>query len=352
MAIPATPVNYFVQQANRQVLLSWDIVVGATSYQIQQSLDGVTFTNYATVSVNSFLDITVVAGTLYYYQVAAVNGSGTSAFTAPQSVVPTPTAEMSLGQLRQLSQQKADMVTSNFISMPEWNNFINLAMYELYDLLVTADEEYYVATPAQFSSQANGSQTYLYPLPDGVTAFTNGINGTSTYIAPQFYKLKGVDLALNTSANAWVTINKFNFIDRNTFVYPNTASSIYGVFNLQYRLLGNSIEFIPTPSAGQKIRLWYIPRLPALLADTDITSIGISGWNEYIICRAAKYAMDKQQLDSTGLSQELLFITDRIQSTAVNRDMGQPDRISNMRRNGSFGDYGSGSGFNSPTGGW
>lgn len=350
MAIPAVPTNFYIQTQNRQILLSWDIISGATSYQIQQSLDGVTYTNYATVSVNTYLDTSVVTGTKYYYQVASVNTDGTSGFTAPLYAIPAPTGEMSLGQLRQLSQQKADLVNSQFITVPEWNNFINLAMYELYDLLITADEEYFVATPIQFTSQANPNLAYLYPLPDGVISYNNGITNTPGYIAPPFYKIKGVDLALNNSSNAYVTVNRFNFIDRNRFVYPNTASTIYGVFNLQYRVLGNSIEFIPTPSAGQQIRIWYIPRLLALLADTDVTSTGISGWNEYIICRAAKYALDKQNLDSTVLSQELLFITDRVQSTATNRDTGEPDRISNMRQNGFWGSQDGG--FNGPIGGY
>lgn len=348
MSVPGIPTNFYLQTGNRQNFLSWDIVAGATSYQVQRSVDGITYTDYATNTVNNYLDTAVVSGTQYYYQVASINGSGTGSFTAPQSIVPTPTAEMSLGQLRLMSQQRADRVGSNFVTLPEWNSFINQAMYELYDLLITADEEYYVATPAQFTAQGNQNQTYLFPLPDGVTSFTNGITGAPGYIASPFYKLKGVDLGLNTSNNAWVTVNKFTFADRNKFVYPNTASTIYGVFNLQYRLLGSNIEFVPTPSSGSQIRLWYIPRLPQLLLDTDITTTGISGWNQYIIVRAAKYALDKEESDTTKLDAELAFLKDRIEGTSSNRDTGQPDRISDVRSNGQ---WGSGSGWNSPIGG-
>lgn len=352
MAIPSTPSNFAVQQGNRQVLLSWNNVAGATSYQVQRSLDGVNYSNYAAVSINSYLDTAVNVGTQYFYQVASVNVSGTGIYTVPASTIPTPTAEMSLGQLRLMSQQRADRVNSNFVTMTEWNTFINQAMYELYDLLITVDEEYFVATPAQFQSQANPNQVYLYPLPDGLIPFTNGIDGTSVYIAPPFYKLKGVDLGLNSANNAWVTVNKFKFIDRNRFVYPNTASTIYGVFNLQYRLLGNSIEFIPTPSAGQNLRLWYIPRLKQLLNDTDLTTTGISGWNQYIIIRAAKYALDKEESDTTKLDQELAFLQKRIEETAVNRDTGQPDAISDVRQNGMWGAGSGGYGGSGPIGGY
>lgn len=353
MAAPSTPTNFYVQQANRQVFLSWDIIAGATSYQVQRSVDGVNYTNYALVTANSYLDTAVTAGTLYYYQVASVGVSATSNYTAPQSVVPTPTAEMSLGQLRLMSQQRADRVNSNFVTVPEWNSFINQSMYELYDLLITVDEEYFVATPAQFQSQgANPNQSYLYPLPDGNISWINGITGAPGYIAPPFYKMKGMDLGLNSANNAWVTINKFNFIDRNRFVYPNTASTIYGVFNLQYRMLGNNIELIPTPSAGQNMRIWYIPRLLQLLQDTDLTTTGISGWNQYIIIRAAKYALDKEESDTTKLDQELAFLTKRIEETAVNRDTGQPDRISDVRQNGMWGTNSDGYGGSGPIGGY
>ena len=351
MAVPGIPSNFNVQQGNRQVLLTWNLVAGATSYQVQRSVDGVTFTNYATVTPPTYLDTVVTVGTQYYYQVAAINGSGTGLYTTAQSIIPSPTAEMSLAQIRLMAQQRADRVNSNFVTLPEWNTFINQAMFELYDLLITADEEYYVATPAQFAVSGNNQQTYLYPLPDGNLTFTNGIDGVTTYTAPPFYKLKGVDLSLNSAQNAWVTINKFNFMDRNRFVYPNTASTIYGVFNLQYRLLGSNIEFIPTPSAGQFIRIWYIPRLNQLLQDTDITTTGISGWLQYVIIRAAKYALDKEESDTSKLDAELMFLTKRIEETATNRDTGQPDRVTDIRLSGQYGGS-NGFGWNGSIGGF
>lgn len=348
MAVPSAPNNFYVQTANGQILLSWAISAGATSYVVQRSLDNVTFSGYATPATTQYLDTAVTIGTEYFYKVAAVNGSGTSIYTASQSQVPTMTAEMTLGQIRLASQQRADRVNSNFVTLPEWNSFINRAMFELYDLLITVWEDYYVAPAISFLS--NGT-TFLYPLPDGVTSFT-GPDG-NPLVARPFYKLMGVDLALNNAANSYVTINKFNFIDRNTFIYPNTASTIYGVFNLRYRLVGNKIEFIPTPTSGQQIRLWYIPRLTMLLQDTDMSDISISGWIQYVITRAAKYALDKEESDTSSLDAELLFLKNRIEESAQNRDAGQPDTISNIR-NSNWGNkgYGDGFGFGGGFGGW
>lgn len=345
MAIPAIPQNFYVQQGNNEVYLLWDIMPGATSYSVQRSTDGVNFSTLATPATFNYSDTTVTLGTQYWYKVASVNTSGTSPYTSVQSVIPSPVAELSLQELRTRSQQKADRLNSEFVTLPEWNFFINQSMYELYDLLITCYEDYFEAPEVSFPS--NGTD-YAYPLPDGIKTFTN--TSGQQIVAPPFYKLSGVDLAIQSANNAFVTMNKYNLIDRNKYIYPNSASTIYGVFNMRYRLMGNNIRFIPTPSANQVIRLLYIPRLPVLLKETDMTTIGYSGWLQYVIVRAAKYALDKEESDTTKLDQELLYLKGRIEETAQNRDTGQPDTISDVRQNVDY--WGGGSGFNGPTGGF
>lgn len=325
MAIAATPQGFNAQQGNGVVYLSWNLAAGASQYQIQRSLDGVTYANYALVSPNSYTDSVVTVGIPYFYQVASVNGSGTSPYSSQQSVVPTISGQMSLGEVRLASQQRADRVNSNFVTLTEWNTFIRLAQYELYDLLIDQDQMRYVAPTAGFIS--NGS-TYLYPLPDGIRTFI--APDGSTQVARPFYKLVGVDMGLSNANQAWVTVTQFNFIDRNKFLYPNSTSTIYGVFNCQYRLNDNNIQFIPVPSGNQPFRLWYIPRLAVPLADSDLVD-GVSGWEQYVIIRAAKYALDKEESDTTKLDQELAFLISRIESAAKTRDVGQADTISDTR---------------------
>lgn len=356
MAAPGTPQNFNVQTANGQNLVSWALSAGADSYKVYRSTDGFVTVNdlVATLSgsplATSYLDTAVTLGTQYWYQVAALTGILASPYTQAQSVVPAPTGEMCLSQIRLQAQQRADRVNSNFVTLPEWTVYINQAMFELYDLLITVFEDLYVAPPIQFVSDG---VTYLYTLPTGSNTFLNALNIAQTITPPPFYKLLGVDVAIQNTINGYATVNKFNFIERNRFVYPNTASTIYGVFNLQYRLLGNNqIMFIPTPSAGQGIRLWYIPRLTQLLQDTDTTITGISGWMEYVIVRAAKYALDKEESDTTKLDQELMFLKGRIEETAANRDAGIPDKISNTRANNGYWGNGMDGGWNGSTGGF
>lgn len=349
MSAPGVPQGFVVQSANQQILASWNLSAGADSYTVQRSLDNITYTTVATISgsplATQYLDTAVTLCQQYWYKVAASTTGVFSSYTLSQSEVPVPVGEMCLSQIRLQAMQRADRVNSNFVTMSEWRNYINKSMFELYDLLVTTYEDYYIAPPITFNTIA-GQQ--LYALPNGSNSFQDASG--STIIPQAMYKLSGVDLSLNTAQNAWITINKFNLIDRNNYVYPTAGSTIFGMYNIRYRMIGNNIEFIPFPASGQMFRLWYIPRLTELLKDTDTTTTGISGWIEYVVVRAAKYALDKEESDSSKLDTEILFLKSRIEEAAANRDAGQPDTISNTRNSNNL--WGTGPGWTGSGAGW
>lgn len=419
MAVPAQITGLVAQNSDGNVLLTWTAEATSLSYTVQRSTDGITYSSYATlipVSSNpKYQDTNPGVGFRYYYQVAGVNGSGTGTFSSAVNAITAPPSEMSLSELRLQAQQTADRENSEFVTLSEWNRFIRISMYELYDLLIGSYEDYYATQ--QVTILTNGSQQY-YPLPDGVTNYPGNAYNASTVttftvlsanatinavyqnnnylftvtstIAPgttllttgngtptpygvltkvsgtgdstitfsryavtlsgqpaqAFYKMSGVDLAVNTSTvnPAWVTLKKFNFIDRNKYVYPNSTSTIYGVYNQAYRIMGQQIDFIPVPAGNQTVRLWYAPRLPALLQDQDITTLGFSGWIRYPIVRAAKYALDKEESNTDKLDAEILFLKKRIEEMSSNRDQGMPDTISDTRREGIYGGTGWGAG--------
>lgn len=349
-AVPYQPQNLTAEQADANILLTWQGSLGAINYQIQRSLDGVNFTNLATSLSGQYLDPYPGIGIKYYYQVAGINGSGTGIYSSIVSMVAAPPSEMSLGELRLRCQQDADRVGSQFVTTSEWNQFIRLAMYELYDILMTSYEDYFASD--YVAIQTNGTLAN-YPLPDGATNYLGGnFNGTSGAPAHAFYKLAGMDLNVNTSVltPSRVSLLRFDFIKRNQYVYPNSTSTIYGVYNMRYRIMGNNINIIPTPSGNQTLIMWYSPRLPSLLMDTDLTNIGVSGWLRYVIVRAAKYALDKEEgSDTSKKDAELLFLKTRIEQASSNRDAGVPDTISETRVDGI---YGSGWGGGSSNGGW
>lgn len=345
--IPYQPQNLTVEQTDGNILLTWTGSLGATSYQVQRSPDGVNFTNLATSLSGQYLDSLPGVGITFYYQVAGVSSAGTSVYSSIVSMVAAPPGEMSLGELVLRAQQCADRVGSDFVLNSEWKMMGRLALYELYDLLITSYEDYNIASPVLINTN---STTANYPLPDG-TNYLGGVYGGATGSpAPRFYKMSGVDLGVNTSNNAWVTINRYDFIERNAYVYPNSTSTIYGVYNMRYRVMGNNINIIPTPAGNQQIRIWYAPVLKGLLASNDLTTIGFSGWLRYVIVRMAKYALDKEEgTDTSKMDAELLFLKSRIEQSATNRDQGQADTISETRKDQfTGGGWGSGGG----QGGW
>lgn len=349
MAIPYQPQGLTAEQADGNILLSWSGSLGATSYQINRSTDGVNFTALATVGlVIQYVDSLPGTGIMYYYQVASVNSDGTSTYSSTAQMVAAPPSEMSLFELRLRSQQTADRVNSQFVTTSEWNAFLRLAMYELYDILITSYEDLKAGKKVYINT--NGTDIE-YDLPNGVTNFLgNTFPNSSGSPAQAFYKLAGADLGLNTSNNAWVTLRHFNFVNRNDYIYPNSTSTIYGVYNMSYRIMDNKLEVIPTPAGNQQIRLWYTPRLPALLSDVDITTIGYSGWLRYPIVRAAKYALDKEESDTSKLDTEIAYLKTRIEQASQNVDAGAPDTISDSRRDSIYGGNGFGSGGGSQGG--
>lgn len=348
MSVPSQPQSVSIDQADGDILISWTGVVGATGYILQRATDGVNFTTVATLGVVvAYTDELPGIGIMYYYQIAASNSDGTGSYSSIVKMVAAPPAEMSLYELRLRSQQTADMVNNPFVTTSEWNAFARLAMYELYDLQITAYEDYF---SDQFVFINTNGTVQNYPLPNGYDNYLGGTYPNTAMGTPAkaFYKLAGIDLGTNTSNNAWVTLLKYNFIERNKYVYPNSTSTIYGVYNMRYRIMGANVNIIPTPAGNQQLRMWYAPRLPALLADTDITTIGLSGWLRYVIARMAKYSLDKQEQNTDQLNQEIAFLKKRIEEASSNRDIGEADTISATRQDGI---YGSGWGGGSQ-GGW
>jgi hypothetical protein len=333
MAVPAQPTNLYLQTGQGNNYLSWDqTTTGATSFLIQRSLDNVTYslvhTNTGSPLLNYWLDTTCTVGTQYFYQVAAQNGSGTSSYATPvlgNGIIPTSIGQSSLGYLRNLAQQRSELVNSQFIQLPEWNSYISASYKELYDLLIEEYAENYYG-PSTYTWTTDGASV-LYPLPQ------------------DFYKSLLCEVALNPAdPTSWVTLRKFQRIQQNLWNAPNQYT-FYGITNLRYRLDGNFLHLVPIASAGQTVRLWYAPRPNILMADTD-TVDGVSGWEEYIVVDACIKALTKKESDTSTFQAQKMALISRIESAGANRDISEPETVSDSRtRNFSWNSEGDGGGF-------
>ncbi len=188
---------------------------------------------------------------------------------------------------------------------------ISQSYKELWDILAQKfGDDYFVATPYTFSTTQN---TQFYALPS------------------DFKALLGVDVALNTGdPNAWITLRQFEFTQRNLFNYPNIYT-FYGVTNLKYRLNGNNLMIIPAPTNGLTIRIWYVPRPNQLIADTD-TVDAIAGWEEYLVTDACIKALAKEESDVSVFAAQKMALLKRVEEAAENRNIGEPQRVSDIRR--------------------
>ena len=310
-------------------------------------------------------------------------------------------SDVPLAVLRLQSKQRADMENNPFVSDPEWNTYITASVKELKDKLVSAyGNDYHFATSYSFTT----SNANFYPLPDGTPSFTNSDGGQ----AEKFYKLLGVDLQYSASPSGYVSLRRFEFIERNKYAYPNTAVNWSGYSNLRYRIEGNNLYLVPVPTTGQTVRAWYIPAPTNLqftlvascsmntstfslsdttgltpgmnafvtptsqaltvqsVASTSVTVVGsisypcnntpisfyndassfdgIAGWEEYVILSSAIKAKVKQEDDISALAAQLMSVSNRIDAMSEGRDAGQAQHVSDAIGMQNYGNDGFGGG--------
>lgn len=112
-ALPPTPTNFAATSlapippaANPEILLSWQIPAGSqNSFEIDRSVDGVTFTAYTIIpaSATSFTDTNVAANTTYYYRISAIDSAGNSANSPVVKVTTSAPAVVALSSLAWVS---------------------------------------------------------------------------------------------------------------------------------------------------------------------------------------------------------------------------------------------------------
>lgn len=356
MAIPGIPQNLYITTGNGKICLNWKISAGATTYPIQRSTDGVTFTPLAAPATNFYLDIAVTIGTQYWYKIAAANGSDVSSYASVGTngqtlqIVPCAPGQINLGYLRYMSKLRANKLRSQFLTDDEWNFNINQSAKKLYDFLTQKfGENYFLAPPVQIptSNVITSLGLSAVPLPDGTNyTYQDGSK------VPRMFKLAGVDVSVNAGNGQWFTLPRFNWIDRNRYSTLQLSGTVQSIYGLAYCEYGENCYLIPTPQAAQFIQLWIIPLMTEMLLDTDMMPFSLSGWSELVIVDAAIKALVKEESydQAQALASERSGILDRIEQVASNRDVGQPNTISNTRARagdpnfGSFGGFGS-SGF-------
>jgi hypothetical protein len=188
-----------------------------------------------------------------------------------------------------------------FISDAEITEYLNYCLSDLYDQLV----------------QAGGQPWYRNSY-----TFTS-VNNTSAYSLPtDFYRLVSVDIALG--GGLVISARPYMEAERNRFRwYYQGWFAGRPVF---YRLLGNQINFIPTPSGSYSITLNYYPTFAKLVSGSD-TFDGVNGWEELAVWKAAAYCKAKGDEDPGYCEAQAAKLQERIDALAAQRDAENPERV-------------------------
>ena len=209
-----------------------------------------------------------------------------------------------LSELRTRARRRADAVDNNFFSDAEINDYINIGLGELHDLLVSKYEDYYV-------------NSVSFPLVSGTSSYQFSSIGLN-----DFYKLLGVDIK---SGNDTVRVKRFSFPDRNKYASDSAIYNDRGVTAYEYALRSERIEFIPEPTSTDTVTVYYVPSYTKLSSDTSAVASGIElNWEEYAVIVAAVKMRQKEETSTATLERELERITARIEEAARDRDAGEP----------------------------
>ena len=209
-----------------------------------------------------------------------------------------------LSELRTRARRKVDAVGNEFFSDAEINDYINIGLGELHDILVSKQEDYYVRK-LSFSLVSSQSD---YNFSD--IGLTN------------FYKLLAVD---SSQGSDTFRVKRFGFPDRNRFRADLAFHNSRGYTNYEYAIQDKVIKFIPEPVSTDTINIYYVPTFSKLDGDDSEVSDSVAlNWEEYSVIVAAVKMRQKEETSVSTLERDLERITARIEEASRNRDSAEP----------------------------
>jgi hypothetical protein len=195
------------------------------------------------------------------------------------------------------TRQQADAVHKiEFLPDAELLVCVNDGIRELWDLLVSADPNWGLASPASTSLTANDN-TYTLPA--------------------TFYRLAGVDRDMGGSNYA--ALPSFNFEHRNDPGY------------LGYRLAGLELRVEPASRCAGSYRVWYVETAPELASTAATLDTRLAPWKRFIVLTAAISALTKEETDASPLIALRNGYVATIGPLMRNRDVGRPERVTDVR---------------------
>jgi hypothetical protein len=218
--------------------------------------------------------------------------------------------------LRNQCKTQADLISSGFISDLDWNRFINNSMSDLYDVVVSSYEDYFVNDGYSFTiTAADPSITYN----------TSVTPGNSAAVPPDFYKSLGVSYVVGNGT--FDRLKRWSRTDE--ACYSPSIDFHSGRTQRFYRVQGSKVVIYPQMLATGTYTFTYIPSCPTLVNDTDVFPFE-PGWAEYVIVDSVIKAYSLQQLDPSSFMARKSELKMRIIAMCANRDADAPESIAPM----------------------
>lgn len=214
-------------------------------------------------------------------------------------------ALVTLSDLRTRVRQRANMENSQFVTDAELTIYVNQAIADLRDKMISKVGEDYFADEE------------IYNL----------LTGVESYALPSdFYKILYVEV--KGDDGYYYKMRRFEVSERNFGASPIN----YYIPDIRYRLRANNIVFTPQNLiGGREVKMTYVP-IPAELSNNSDTLQGYNGWETYVIVYAARMALVKEESDTSQLDAELMKLDARMEAMADNRDQSNPSRVWDSQR--------------------
>lgn len=213
-------------------------------------------------------------------------------------------------------RQRTLMQDANAVSDNAMKTIVSNACGELYGLLVTRYEDYFL----QRAMSALAFNQEAFPAPDNLMKI-RAVDYNTSFDAPE---------------NLWYTINQFQLSERNQFNNPmTTITQPWGKVCLSWRLTQNAIVISPQNQAQGVYRVWYVPKFVPLVNFEDEVPANMDqqGWLELAVAISCVRVMNAMRMDSSMFETERAELKQRIISEAKNRQAAGGKRIANVRYN-------------------
>lgn len=215
------------------------------------------------------------------------------------------TDTITLATMRTNVRQRADMVSSLFVTDAEVNGYIQESYKELYDLITEAYEDY---------NLSNSSFTIS--------------SGNTASLPATLYKIRGLD-DMSDASNPR-TVRRYMFHERNDYGLADRLSLSSDYSDVLYTTSGSTLYIVPSDRAARAYRIWFVP-LPTVPAIDSDTIDAINGWAEYITIDAAIKCKIKEESDTAALERAKKNAYERITRMRSNRDQNLPAKVSRVR---------------------